>query len=142
MKKNAIHTDHAPKAVGPYSQAIEVGGLLYCSGQIAIDSKTGELSKGPIEEQVKIIMHNLKAVIEKAGGTLDNVMKTTIYITDMADYPKVNETYGSFFKEPYPARATVQVAALPKGAQVEIEAFAYIPVKSNCDCGDEGCGCC
>ncbi len=139
--KKAISTDKAPKAIGPYSQAVEIGGLVFCSGQLAIDPKTNAFEDKTTEVQAKMVLTNLQAVVKEAGSSMDQVVKTTIYLTDMADFPKVNEVYGSFFKEPYPARATVQVAALPKGAKVEIEAIAY-RVHKGCDCencGEEGC---
>ena len=135
MFKRTIFTETAPKVVGPYSQAIQVGDLLFCSGQIPIDPKTGELVTGSIEEQTKQVMNNLQEVLRSAGATLDEVVKTTIFIADMADYVKVNETYASFLKEPYPARSTVQVAKLPKDARIEIEMIAKL------DGGNEGCGC-
>ena len=135
MFKRTIFTETAPKVVGPYSQAVQVGDLLFCSGQIPIDPKTGELVTGSIEEQTKQVMNNLQEVLRSAGATLDEVVKTTIFIADMADYVKVNETYASFLKEPYPARSTVQVAKLPKDARIEIEMIAKL------DGGNEGCGC-
>lgn len=146
MHKKAISSAKAPKAVGPYSQAIEVGGLIFCSGQIHIDPKTNELVDGPIEELTKVVLNNLKAVLKEAGADMDHVMKTTIYLADINDFVKVNEVYASFFKEPYPTRATVQVAKLPKGAKVEIEAIAYVNPYGHqheeghqCQCGDGGC---
>ena len=135
MFKRTIFTETAPKVVGPYSQAVQVGDLLFRSGQIPIDPKTGELVTGSIEEQTKQVMNNLQEVLRSAGATLDEVVKTTIFIADMADYVKVNETYASFLKEPYPARSTVQVAKLPKDARIEIEMIAKL------DGGNEGCGC-
>lgn len=135
MFKRTIYTETAPKVVGPYSQAIQVGDLIFCSGQIPIDPKTGELVQGSIEEQTKQVMNNLQEVLRSAGATLAEVVKTTIFLADMGDYVKVNETYASFLKEPYPARSTIQVAKLPKDARIEIEMIAKI------ESGHDGCGC-
>lgn len=118
-----IHTENAPKAVGPYSQAIEANGFLFCAGQIGIDPKTGNLATG-LEKQTEQVIKNLQAVLQAVGTDLKNVVKTTIFLTNINDFAKVNEIYGSFFTENKPARSTVAVAALPKGALVEIEAVA------------------
>lgn len=123
MKKE-IKTEKAPKAIGPYSQAIEANGFVFASGQIAIDPATGELSTGDIEEQTRLVLNNLKAVLEAAGSSFDNVVKCTVFLQDMNDFSKMNAVYGEFFKPPYPARAAVQVARLPKDVKVEIEAIA------------------
>lgn len=123
MKKE-IKTEKAPKAIGPYSQAIEANGFVFASGQIAIDPATGELSTGDIEEQTRLVLNNLKAVLEAAGSSFDNVVKCTVFLQDMNDFSKMNTVYGEFFKPPYPARAAVQVARLPKDVKVEIEAIA------------------
>lgn len=123
MKKE-IKTDKAPKAIGPYSQAIEANGLIFASGQIAIDPATGELKMDTIEEQTRLVLTNMKAVIEAAGSSLDNVVKCTVFLQDMNDFTQMNGVYGEFFKPPYPARAAVQVARLPKDVKVEIEAIA------------------
>ena len=123
MKKE-IKTEKAPQAIGPYSQAIEANGFVFASGQIAIDPSTGELSKGTIEEQTRLVLNNLKAVLEAAGTSLDNVVKCTVFLQDMNDFSKMNAVYGEFFKPPYPARAAVQVARLPKDVKVEIKAIA------------------
>lgn len=119
-----INTDKAPKAIGPYSQAVAVGNFIFCSGQIGINPKTGVLAEG-IEEQTKQVLENLKNVIEAAGASLKNVVKTTIYLKNLADFEKVNKIYGEFFGDHRPARATVEVSSLPKGALVEIEAIVY-----------------
>jgi 2-iminobutanoate/2-iminopropanoate deaminase len=122
--KKVISTTDAPKAIGPYSQAIAAGSLVFCSGQIPLDPETGEMVQGDIEEQTRRVMKNLQGVLEAAGCSFDSVVKTTIFLTDLADFAKVNEIYGIYFQSDPPARSTVQVAALPKGAGVEIEAVA------------------
>jgi len=120
-----IHvTPHAPAPVGPYSQAVEAGGFLFCSGQIAIDPKSNQVRLGPIEEQAKLVLENIRAVLTQAGLGFQNVVKTTIFLTDMADFTKVNEVYAKYFTEQPPARSTIAVAGLPKGVQVEIEVIA------------------
>jgi len=123
MKKE-IKTGKAPQAIGPFSQAIEAHGFVFASGQIALDSKTGELNSGSIEEQTRLVLNNLKAVFEAAEISLDNVVKCNVYLQDMNDYSGMNAVYGEFFNSPFPARAAVQVARLPKNAKVEIEAIA------------------
>jgi 2-iminobutanoate/2-iminopropanoate deaminase len=122
--KTAVVTEAAPQAIGPYSQAIRAGGLLFCSGQIPLDPKTGALVEGDAAVQTRQVMKNLRAVLEAAGSGLDRVLKTTIFLVDLGDFARVNEVYASFLEPPFPARATVQVAALPKGSKVEIEAIA------------------
>lgn len=117
--KDVIHTPHAPAAIGPYSQAIRVGNTVYLSGQIGLDPATGNMVEG-VEAQTHRVMQNLKAVCEAAGGSLDRVVTTTLMLVDMNDFAKVNEIFASYLSEPYPARATYQVAALPKGGKVEI----------------------
>lgn len=121
--KQKIETTKAPKAVGPYSQAIISGNLVFTSGQIHLTPE-GKLLEGTIEEQTHQVMKNLQAVLEAAGVSFKEVVKTTIYVTDMAVYGKINEVYGSYFSDPFPARETVQVAALPLGAKVEISLVA------------------
>lgn len=121
-----ITTDKAPAAIGPYSQAVKCGGFLFCSGQISLDPVTGEMVSGTIEEETGQVMKNLEAVLEAAGSGFDRVLKTTIYLTDMADFPAVNQVYGAYFAAAKPARATVAVAALPRSARVEIEAVASV----------------
>jgi 2-iminobutanoate/2-iminopropanoate deaminase len=125
---NPITSLRAPKAIGPYSQAIETTGArtVYCSGQIPLDPATGELVPGAIEAQTSRVLENLAAVLEAAGGGLRHVVKTTVFLIDLADFPKMNEVYARAFAQHPPARSTVQVAALPRGARVEIEAVAVL----------------
>ena len=120
-----VKTDKAPEAIGPYSQAIRVGDWLFTAGQIGIDPETQKLVEG-LEGQVNQAIKNLIAVIESEGGTVQNVVKTTLFLANMADFGKVNAIYGEFFKDPYPARSTVAVKELPKGALFEIEAVVYL----------------
>jgi 2-iminobutanoate/2-iminopropanoate deaminase len=124
--KQEVKTDKAPKAIGPYSQAIIAAGFVYASGQIPLDPATGELNSGPIEEQTRQVLKNLGAVLEAAGSSLDKVIKTTVFLQDMNDFSRLNQTYAEFFKPPFPARATVQVARLPRDVRVEIEAVALL----------------
>jgi 2-iminobutanoate/2-iminopropanoate deaminase len=124
LNKTIIRTEKAPKPVGPYSQAVEAGGFLFCSGQIAIDPKTDQVRNGPIEEQTEQVFENIQAVLAAAGLTLNNVIKTTMYLTNMNDFPVVNEIYARYFVEETPARTTIAVSALPKGVNVEIEVIA------------------
>ncbi len=123
MKKE-IKTEMAPQGIGPFSQAIEANGFVFASGQIALDPKTGELNSGSVEEQTRLVLNNLKSVFEAAETSLDNVVKCNVYLQDMEDYSGMNAVYGEFFSSPYPARAAVQVARLPKDVKVEIEAIA------------------
>jgi 2-iminobutanoate/2-iminopropanoate deaminase len=122
--KKVIQSDNAPKPVGPYSQAIEFGHMLFCSGQIAIVPETDEVLTGDIEIQTRQVMKNIKAVLDKAGYNWNQIVKTTIFLTDMKDFAKVNAIYAEAFKELPPARSTVQVSGLPKGVNVEIEVVA------------------
>ena len=124
MNRTIIHTDHAPKAIGPYSQAIRVGDFVYTAGQVSIVPATGDLIAGEIEAQTRQALTNLKAVLEAAGSGLDKVVKTTVFMTDLGDFTRMNGVYAEFFPSQPPARSTVQVAALPKGAMVEIECVA------------------
>jgi 2-iminobutanoate/2-iminopropanoate deaminase len=124
--KQEVKTDKAPKAIGPYSQGIIANGFVFCSGQLPLDPASGELSSGPIEDQARLVLKNLGAVLAAAGSSFDRVVKTTIFLQDMNDFGKVNEVYAGFFKTPFPARATVQVARLPRDAKVEIEAVALV----------------
>lgn len=126
MSKKVISTSNAPRAIGPYSQAIQAGPFLFVSGQISIDPATSELLLGNIQSQTTRVIENIKAILEAVGSTLDSVVKTTIYLKNLDDFNAVNEVYGSYFKENPPARATVEVSELPKGVGVEIEAMAYI----------------
>lgn len=123
---DVISTPNAPRAIGPYSQAIRAGDYLFCSGQIALSPDNGELVGNDVGEQTKQVMENLRGVIEAAGGDFSKVVKTTIYLTDMNAFPQVNEVYGASFAKNPPARATVGVASLPKGALVEIEAVVFL----------------
>jgi reactive intermediate/imine deaminase len=118
---NSIHTERAPKAIGTYSQAVRAGDTVYISGQIPLDPATGTLVSGDIEAEIRRVFENLRAVAEAAGGTLANAVKLSVFLTDMTHFPKVNEIMATFFTMPYPARAAVGVAALPRGARVEIE---------------------
>lgn len=120
----ALHTDKAPAAIGPYSQAIEVNGMVFASGQIPLDPSTGNVVEGGIKEQTRQALTNAKAIMEAAGLTLANVVKTTVFMADMADFTAMNEVYATFFTEPYPARSAVAVKALPKGVLVEVECIA------------------
>lgn len=124
--KQAIHTDLAPQAVGPYSQAIRVGSTIYCSGQIPIDPKTGKLVSGDIADETRQVMENLREVLKAAGATFRDVVKSTIYLQDLKNFSTVNEIYASYLEAPYPARATFQVAGLPLGVNVEIEMIAHV----------------
>jgi 2-iminobutanoate/2-iminopropanoate deaminase len=121
-----ISTAEAPKAIGPYSQAIRAGDLVFCSGQIPLDPVTGELAGPDVRLQTRRVMDNLAAVLAAAGSGLARVVKTTIFLTDLGDFAAVNEVYGSYFEGQHPARATIQVAALPRGSKVEIEAVALV----------------
>lgn len=120
-----VRSGSAPDPVGPYSQAVDQGGWVFCSGQIPLDPVTGKLVSGGIEDQTRRVLANLRAVLEAAGLSFDHVVRTTIYLTNLSDFPRVNAVYGEHFaKNPPPARATVQVAGLPLGAQIEIDAIA------------------
>ncbi len=123
MKKQPIHTDSAPAAIGTYSQAIRAGGTVYLSGQIPLVPETMELVSGGAELQIRQVFDNLTAVAEAAGATLANVVKLTVYLTDLGDFATVNEIMAEYFTEPYPARAAIGVAQLPKGAAVEMDAI-------------------
>lgn len=124
--KEVVSTDKAPAAIGPYTQAvkIKVSEMLFCSGQVPLNPESGQLVVGPVAEQAKRVMENLKAIIEASGFTLSDVVKTTIYLTDLGDFNAVNSVYESFFSGSFPARSTVQVAALPRGAAIEVDAIA------------------
>lgn len=124
MARDVIHSEKAPKAIGPYSQAIRSGNTVYLSGQIPLDPATGELVPGDVSAQTQQVMSNLEAVLAAAGCTFANVVRCGIFLTDLADFGKVNEIYGRYFPANPPARATVQVAALPRGAKVEIDCIA------------------
>src|SRR6266496_1047703 len=122
--KKPIFTSEAPAAIGPYSQGIRTGRFLFCSGQIPLDPKSGEIVSGDIATQTRRVLDNIAAILRAEGLTFDNVVKTTIFLTDLEDFQTVNAVYGSYFKQDPPARSTVQVSALPKGAKIEIDAIA------------------
>ncbi|MBL8100893.1 MAG: RidA family protein [Anaerolineales bacterium] len=126
MHKKVVQTDKAPKAIGPYSQAICTDAMIYTAGQIALDPATMELVAGGIEEQTRQVLTNLRNVLEAAGSSLEHVVKTTVFLKDMNDFPKMNTVYAEYFGENPPARSTIAVAGLPKGGMVEIEAVALI----------------
>mmetsp|Transcript_5869 Transcript_5869/g.15999 ORF Transcript_5869/g.15999 Transcript_5869/m.15999 type:complete len:163 (+) Transcript_5869:44-532(+) len=127
VAREVINTPNAPAAIGPYSQAVKTNGLLFVSGQIPLDPKTGEFSGATIEVQTKTVFENMKAIIEAGGCSMKDVVKVTVLLADMGDFAKVNEIYATYFTEPYPARAAFAVKALPKGALVEIECVAAVP---------------
>ncbi len=124
--KQIVATDHAPKAIGPYSQAVIHNGIAYLSGQIPLDPATGQMVEGDIAIQTERVLENLKAVLEACGSSLDQVLKTTVFLKDMGEFPKMNEVYARYFNENPPARATVEAARLPRDARVEIEAIAAV----------------
>ena len=126
MERRSIATDGAPKAIGPYSQAIRSGDLIFLSGQIPLDPKTGELVRGTIEEEVTRVLDNIRAVLEASGAGLDDVVRTTVFLADMADFQAMNGVYAKVFGDARPARSTVQVAGLPRGARVEIDVIARV----------------
>ena len=124
--REAVASDAAPRAIGPYSQAIRAGSLLFVSGQIPLDPATGAMVDGDIAVQTRRVFANLQAILEAAGASFDNVVRTTVYLADMNDFATVNEIYGTYFSSPAPARATVQAARLPKDARVEIDLIASL----------------
>lgn len=121
MTRQIIHTDRAPKAIGPYSQAVRAGNTVYLSGQIALDPHTGQLVSGDVDAEIHRVLQNLAAVASAAGASLDHTVKLTVFLTDLGHFPRVNELMPQYFHEPYPARAAIGVAALPRGARVEME---------------------
>lgn len=125
-KIQPVNTDKAPQAIGPYSQAVKAGGFAFLSGQIPLDPKTMTLVGGGISEQTHQVFKNLRAVIDASGATVADVVKLTIYLTDLGEFPTVNEIMAGYFSEPYPARATIEVSALPKGAMVEVDAVVAL----------------
>ena len=125
MSKKVILTQNAPQPIGPYSQAVRVGDLLFCSGQIPLDAATGQIISSEIGAQTQKVMENLQAVLQEAGCSWENVVKTTIFLKSMNDFPKVNEVYGAYFSSNPPARSTIEVARLPKDVLVEIEMIAH-----------------
>jgi reactive intermediate/imine deaminase len=126
MSKKIIHTDMAPQAIGTYSQAVNHQGMVFVSGQIPLDPRTMEMVTGGIEPQIRRVFENLSAICIAAGGSLDDIIKLTVFLTDMGDFPQVNAIMEQYFTTPYPARAAVGVAALPKGAEVEMEAILTV----------------
>ena len=123
MSKEIISTDNAPQAIGPYSQAVKTGNLIFISGQIPLDPKTGDIVDGTIEDQANQVLENVKSICEAAGHGLEDIVKITIFLTDLGNFATVNEVMKKYFKEPYPARATVEISGLPLGVEVEIEAI-------------------
>jgi 2-iminobutanoate/2-iminopropanoate deaminase len=126
VKKKVVQTEKAPKAIGPYSQAIQAGNFLFLSGQIPLDPKTGELVKGDIRKQTQQVLENIKGVLESQGLGMEDVIKSTIFLKDIANFNQVNEVYATYFPSSPPARSTVEVAKLPQDANIEIEAIAFI----------------
>ena len=126
MPRNAISTDNAPAAIGPYSQATRAGGMVFFSGQIALDPASGALVDGGIEAQARRAFDNLRAVCEAAGGTMDDIVRVGLYLTDLGQFATVNAIMGEYFAQPYPARSTIEVPALPKGAAFEVDAIAVL----------------
>lgn len=126
MQRQPIRTDAAPKAIGPYEQAIRIDGLVFTAGQIPIDPKTGNFVEGGIAEQTRQVLENLNAVLKAAGSSMDRVVKATVFLKNMADFPAMNEVYGEYFAAAKPARSTVAVADLPRGALVEIDLVATV----------------
>jgi len=124
--KKIIHTNNAPNPIGPYSQAIKVGNLLFTAGQLGLDPQTNNLVNGGIEAETHQTLINIKHILEEAGSSLNNVVKTTVYLRDMNDFPVMNKIYAEYFTKEFPARTTVQAAALPKNAAIEIEAIAVV----------------
>lgn len=126
MPRTPIHSDQAPAAIGPYSQAVRAGDTVYLSGQIPVDPDTGELVAGDIEAQARQAFANLKAICEQAGGSLDDVVRAGLYLTDLSQFAKVNAVMAEYFQTPYPARSTIEVPALPKGAKFEVDAVMVL----------------
>lgn len=124
--KEIVRTDKAPLAIGPYSQAVKYGNLIFVSGTLGINPATGQLAEGGVENQARQSLENLNAILETAGSSFDKVLKATVFIKDMNDFPKINEIYGEYFTKDQPARSTVEVARLPKDALVEIEVIAFV----------------
>lgn len=126
MEKKIIRTENAPAPIGPYNQAVQVGNMLFVSGQIALDPKDGSLFVGDIASETEIVMNNISAILTEAGMTFENIIKTSIFLMDMGKFASVNEVYARYFSDNYPARETVQVAGLPRGVQVEISVIAAL----------------
>ena len=127
MPRTAIHSDHAPAAIGPYSQATRAGNTVFFSGQIPLDPATGDLVGGDIAAQARRAFDNLKAVCDAAGGTMDDIARVGLYLTDLAEFAAVNAVMGEYFAQPYPARSTIEVPGLPKGAAFEVDALMVLP---------------
>lgn len=127
MTRQTIHTPHAPAAIGAYSQAIRVGQTVYLSGQIPLNPETMTLVEGDIDAEIRRVLDNLEAVVQAAGGTFEDIVKLNVYLTDLAHFSRVNDIMGDYFTEPYPARAAVGVAALPRGARVEMDGVLVLP---------------
>ena len=144
MFNQAIHSKNAPKAIGPYSPAIKLGDFVYLSGQIPLDANTGELVAGGIQEQTHQVFRNIVALLSEMELETRHIVKTTVFMTDLAEFNEMNEVYGTYFDEPYPARSTIQVVALPKGAKVEIECLVIDTLNyenqmgTGCSCEDDG----
>ncbi len=127
MKKKVVHTEKAPKAIGPYSQAIQAGPFLFVSGQVPIDPSTGELVAGDIRQQTRQVLENIKNILGSRGLAMEQVVKTTLFLKDMGNFSQVNEVYATYFQAEPPARSTVEVAKLPRNVDIEIEAIAIVP---------------
>lgn len=127
MDKQIIKTDKAPKPVGPYSQAVKAGNLIFVAGQVAIDPKTGTLIQGDIKDQTRRVLENIKAVLEAASLSMDHVVKSSVFLKNIADFSKMNDVYATYFRSGPPARTTVQAGNLPPGAEIEIDVVAYAP---------------
>jgi 2-iminobutanoate/2-iminopropanoate deaminase len=123
--KKIVNTNEAPAAVGPYSQAVRAGGFLFCAGQIPLDPKTGSIVGSDIKTQTEQVLKNIEAILKAEGLSFDNVVKTTVFMVDLSEFAQMNEVYAKYFRPPYPARSTIQVAALPRGAKIEIEVVAH-----------------
>jgi len=126
MPKEVIVSEKAPKPVGPYSQAVKAGNFLFISGQLPINPATGGIVRGNFEEAVKVVLENVKSIVEEAGGTMDDIVKVTVYMKDLSLFSKFNEIYSQYFRDKYPARVVVEVSRIPKDADLEVEAIAYI----------------
>lgn len=144
MFNKAIKPEKGPKAIGPYSPGVKLGDFVYLSGQIPVDPETGNLVEGDIRRQTHQVFQNILTILEEAHLRFDHVVKTTVFLTDMADFAAMNEVYAQYFEEPYPARSCIQVAALPKGAQVEIECLVIdtLRYENNCSGSCDGCSGC
>lgn len=150
MFTKSITSEHAPKAIGPYSPAVKLGDFVYVSGTLPIDPETNQLAVGGIQEQTYQVLKNMEAILAEMNLETRHIVKTTVFMTDLSQFDEMNEIYATYFADPYPARSTVEVKALPKGASIEIEAIvidtllyeqqAAAQHEHSCSCGDEGCG--